>query len=215
MVLIKICGITSIDDAEACLGFGVDVIGINLVPESPRAVNVSEARRIADHVGERARLVLVVANRSAGELRGLRERTGIDWLQLHGDEPAELVESVLPHAYKAVRIGGAEDVENARRQPGDWLLVDAKVPGQLGGTGKTPPLELVEPLARERKLILAGGLHPDNVADAIATVRPFGVDVASGVEHPGEPRRKDPARIEAFVRAVRSESSLDNAKSGR
>lgn len=194
---------------------GVDVIGINLVAESPRATSVGEARRIADHVGKRARVVLVVANRSAGELRGLREATDVDWLQLHGDEPAELVQSLLPFAYKAVRVGSVEDVELARRQPGELLLVDAKVAGLLGGTGKMPPLELVEPLARERKLILAGGLNPDNVADAIATVRPFGVDVASGVEHPGEPRRKDWARVAAFVRAVRGESSLDNAKGGR
>lgn len=215
MVQIKICGITSVEDAEACLRLGVDWIGINSVPESPRAVSVEEARCIADWVGDRARLVLVVANRTAKELRELREATKIDWLQLHGDESAELVETLLPFAFKAVRIGGGEDVELARMQPGELLLVDAKVPGLLGGTGKTPPFDLVAELARERKVILAGGLKPENVAEAIAAVRPFAVDVASGVERPGEPRRKDWARLEAFVRAVRGESSLDNAKGDR
>lgn len=215
MIRIKVCGITSIEDAEACLDLGVDVIGINLVPQSPRAVSVGEARAIAEAIGDRGRLVLVVANRSANQLRELREATTIDWLQLHGDEPIDLVESLLPYAYKAVRIGGVEDVELARRQPGELLLVDAKVEGMLGGTGKAPPFDLVAPLARERKLVLAGGLHPDNVADAIGAVRPFGVDVASGVERAGEPRRKDKARIEAFVRAVRNASPLDNAKGGR
>jgi len=215
VVQIKVCGITCVEDAEACLSLGVEVIGINLVPESPRAVSVEEARRIAEQVGGRGRCVLVVANRTANELRKLREATNVDWLQLHGDEPPELVESLLPRAYKAVRIGDVEDVELARRQPGELLLVDAKVPGLLGGTGKTPPFELVAGLARERNVILAGGLNPQNVAAAIATVRPFGVDVASGVERPGEPRRKDPARLEAFVRAVRGASLLDNAKGGR
>lgn len=201
---IKVCGITSIEDAEMCIALGVSMLGINLVPESPRFVSLELARRIADGVGERARLVAVVANRSLDELNELRREAHIDWLQLHGDEPAELVESLGPFAYKAVRIGSADDVERARRMPGELLLVDAKVEGKLGGTGQVVDFDLALPLARERKLILAGGLNPDNVAEAIAAVRPFAVDVASGVERPGEPRRKDPARVSAFVRAVRS-----------
>lgn len=204
MIEIKVCGITSIEDAESTIALGVSTLGINMVPESPRAVSVDSARKITEAVRHRAKLVLVVANRSLSELRELRIATGIDWLQLHGDEPSELLVEVLPFAYKAMRIGSKEDVERARAYPGELLLVDAKVFGKLGGTGKAVDFNLVEPLARERKLILAGGLHPENVAEAISIVRPFGVDVASGVELPGEPRRKDPARTEAFVRAVRS-----------
>lgn len=203
MIEIKVCGITSIEDAESTIALGVSSLGINLVPESPRAVSVDTARRIADAVRHRAKLVLVVANRSLSELRELREATGIDGLQLHGDEPLELVRELLPNAYKAMRMGSKEDVERARAYPGELLLVDAKVQGKLGGTGKVVDFDLVEPLARERKLLLAGGLNPENVTEAIASVRPFGVDVASGVELLGQPRKKDPARIEAFVRAVR------------
>lgn len=179
------------------------MLGINWVPESPRFVSVDTAREIALAIGQGARLVLVVANRNLDELGELRRATGIDWLQLHGDEPSELVEAVLPNAYKAVRIGSKEDAERARLHPGELLLVDAKVEGKLGGTGKVVDFALVEPLARERRLVLAGGLNPGNVAEAIRAVRPHAVDVASGVEMAGEPRRKDPARVEAFVRAVR------------
>lgn len=187
-----------------CIAAGVDALGINLVPGTPRAVSVELARQIADAVRERVRLVSVVANRGLSELRELRHATGIEWLQLHGDEPNELLASLLPNAYKAVRIGAIEDVVKARSYGGDLLLVDAKAPGKLGGTGKLIDFGLVAPLARERKLVLAGGLGPENVAQAIAAVGPYAVDVASGVEAPGDPRRKDPERVAAFVRAVRA-----------
>jgi phosphoribosylanthranilate isomerase len=202
-VRIKVCGVTCVEDADACLAVGIDAIGVNLVADTPRAVDVATARRIAAHVGRRALSVAVVANRSVDDLRAVREATGIACLQLHGDEPVATLEALLPHAYKAIRVGGPEDVERARAYPGEYLLVDAKVAGKLGGTGAKVDFSLVAPLARERKLTLAGGLTAENVADAIRAVAPFCVDVASGVELAGEPRRKDPARIAAFVRAAR------------
>jgi phosphoribosylanthranilate isomerase len=103
----------------------------------------------------------------------------------------------------AVRIGDRSDVERARRSPGDPVLVDAKVPGMLGGSGVGFDWELVRGLAAERRLILAGGLRPDNVATAVAIVRPWGVDVASGVQTDHDARRKDPERVRRFVEAVR------------
>lgn len=199
----KICGVTSVEDAELALGVGATSLGLNLVPSSPRAIDVETARRIAQAIGDRAISVLVVADRSVDEMTELLRATGAACLQLHGQEPPEVVECVLPHAYKAAHIGSPADVARAEAYPGDYLLVDAKVPGKLGGTGVRVDWSLVEPLARRRMLILAGGLHAENVAEAIARVRPFCVDVASGVERDGEPRRKDEAKLAAFARAVR------------
>jgi phosphoribosylanthranilate isomerase len=198
----KICGITCVEDADLALAAGASAIGLNLVPASPRAIDVETARRIAAYVGQRAISVLVVADRSADEMSELLATTGAACLQMHGDEAPHLVARFLPHAYKAVRIGAAVDVERARDYPGEYLLVDAKVPGKLGGSGMRVDWTLVEPLARERRLTLAGGLDPANVGAAIAEVRPFCVDVASGVEKDGNPRRKDEAKVSAFARAV-------------
>jgi phosphoribosylanthranilate isomerase len=203
-VHVKICGITSVEDAELVVGSGVSAIGLNLVPGSPRVIDVETARRIVERVGARTLTVLVVANRGADACRTLLQATGARCLQLSGDEAPELVADLLPHAYKGVHIGSAADVTRAALYPGEHLLVDAKVEGMLGGTGKTVDWVLVAPLARARKLTLAGGLRPRNVADAIRAVRPYCVDVASGVEQDGDPRRKDPDKVRAFRAAVES-----------
>ena len=199
----KICGITSIDDANLAIEVGASAIGLNLIAQSPRYVDLTTARRLVEHIDGRSLTVLVVADQTVEQMRVLLAETGARCLQLHGDEPPAVLEPLLPHAYKALRVGDAADVERASSYPGEHLLVDAKVAGQLGGTGKTLDWALVRPLARARKLTLAGGLTPDNVADAIAQLGPFCVDVASGVEPAGEPRRKDPAKVRAFARAVR------------
>jgi phosphoribosylanthranilate isomerase len=203
-VHIKICGITCVEDAELVVENGASAIGLNFVPASPRVVDVATARRIVEQVGERTVTVLVVADLGAAELHELLRATGARCLQLSGDETPELLCEFLPHAYKGVRIGTSADVERAALFPGEHLLVDAKVEGKLGGTGKSVDFGLVEPLARTRKLTLAGGLQPTNVADAIRAVRPFCVDVASGVEIDGDPRRKDPHKVRAFHAAVSS-----------
>jgi phosphoribosylanthranilate isomerase len=203
-VWIKICGITSIEDADLALHAGADAIGLNLVPESPRCVSVEQALGIAQQVASRLRTVAVVADRSREELVALRRATGIDWLQLHGSEPPELVFALTPHAYKALRIANASDVASAPRYPGELLLADAKVPGLLGGSGARFDWSLVRDLAKQRPLVLAGGLNPDNVAEAITQVLPFGVDVASGVELEGQPRKKDPVKIARFVALARA-----------
>jgi phosphoribosylanthranilate isomerase len=199
----KICGITCIEDAALALGVGASALGLNLVPGTPRVIDVETARTIAAFIGDRATSVLVVANRGIDEMTDLLAATGAACLQMHGDESADIVSQFLPHAYKAVPIGSPADLARAQTYPGEYLLVDAKVPGKLGGTGKRVDWELVEPLARIRKLTLAGGLDAHNVAEAIARVRPFCVDVASGVERNGNPRRKDEAKLVAFASAVR------------
>lgn len=199
---VKICGVTTLEQAWACVELGVDAIGVNLVDSSPRRIDEPLARAIAQGVGDRVLVVAVVADRSVAAMRELRAATGVGCLQLHGNEAAADVEPLLPHAYKAVRIGGPADVAAADAMPGEYVMVDARVEGALGGTGRTVDWTLVSSLAKRRKLVLAGGLTPENVRDAVTAVRPWCVDVASGVE--STPGIKDLRKVAAFVRAARA-----------
>ncbi len=199
---VKICGITTLEQAWACVELGVDAIGVNLVDSSPRRIDEPLARAIAHEVGDRVLVVAVVANRSVAAMRELRAATGVGCLQLHGDERPADVEALLPHAYKAVRVGGPADVAAADAMPGEYVMVDARVEGALGGTGRTVDWALVAPIAKRRKLVLAGGLTPENVREAVSAVRPWCVDVASGVE--SAPGLKDVGKVAAFVRAARA-----------
>lgn len=208
---VKVCGITHIDDARAAIDAGADVLGFNLIPSSKRRVTPDAARAIVDRLHGEVICVAVVANLTPSECVALGNRAGIERFQLHGDEPPEHIAALAPRAFKALRIGGAADVALARRFPGSYILVDAKVEGQLGGTGQRVDWNLVAPLAAARPLILAGGLTPDNVADAVRVVQPWGVDVASGVEDPHDVRRKDATRILRFVQAARHASASAQA----
>ena len=200
MIRVKVCGITTPADADACVALGVDWLGLNFVPSSPRRIDLDAAARIRDAVRGRAELVGVVADLDAAALGTLREAAGLDRLQLHGHEAPELCAGLPAWAFKAIRVGDAADVAEAARYPG-LLLVDAKVAGALGGTGKVVDFGLVAPLARARDILLAGGLGPANVAAAVRAVRPFGVDVASGVER--SPGVKDLDAVAAFVASAR------------
>jgi phosphoribosylanthranilate isomerase len=201
-VHVKVCGITSIADAMVCVEAGVASIGLNFVPTSPRCLDRATARAIVEAIPASIVTVAVVADLAAAEVTSLLAETQLACVQFHGDEPPELVRAFLPHAYKALRVADAADVARADLYPGEYVLVDARVEGALGGTGVRVAPALVEPLARRRKLTLAGGLTKANVADAIAAVRPFAVDVASGVEVRGAPRRKDPDAVRAFMAEV-------------
>jgi phosphoribosylanthranilate isomerase len=202
VVHVKICGITSVEDALVCVNAGATALGLNFVPASPRAISLETARAIAASVEGKVLLVGVVANMPLERMRALRDDVPLGCLQLHGDEPPEALKALLPHAYKAFRVASERDVEDADRFPGDYVLVDARIEGALGGTGHTVPPGLVHDLARKRKLTLAGGLTPETVAEAIRSVRPYCVDVASGVE--SSPGKKDPEKVIAFVRAARA-----------
>lgn len=198
MVHVKICGVTTVADALACAELGASAIGVNFVPSSPRAVTVARAREIADALRATEVLVVgVVADLDLSAMLALVRDAALGCLQLHGSEPPEALAPLLPHAYKAVRVSTAADVALARTFGGDYLLADAKVAGALGGTGATFDWALVKELARERKLTLAGGLRPDNVARAVEEVAPWCVDVASGVER--APGVKDLDAVRAFI----------------
>ncbi len=203
MVHVKICGVTTVRDALACVEAGASAIGVNLVVGSPRRVDEARAIEIVRAVSTRALVVGVVADLRADAMLALRQRVGFGCLQLHGNEAPEALESLLPHAYKALRIATASDIAAADRYGGEYIMVDAKVQGRLGGTGSTFDWALAAPLARKRKVLLAGGLNPDNVADAVRAVRPHSVDVASGVERPGAPGQKDERRMRDFIARAR------------
>lgn len=198
---------TRIEDARACVRVGVDTLGINFWRGTKRRCDTGVARSIVSELGDVVELVAVFVDAAEAEIRETLELTGIRWVQLHGRESPELVAAFLPQAYKAVGVGDADPLAETRRFPGEHILLDAAVPGAMpGGTGKRFDWELARAVARERKLTLAGGLVPANVADAIRAVRPYRVDVASGVE--SAPGIKDEALVRAFVEAARRADAI-------
>lgn len=202
MVEVKICGLTTVDDAVRCIEAGADAIGLNFWTGSPRCVDAATARAIVEAGGDRATMVGVFVDFTADQVREILRETGIQWAQLHGRETPELVAQLLPQAYKALGVKDGSAIELARSYPGEHLLLDASVPGIPGGTGQTFDWEIAAAVAQERMLTLAGGLTPDNVAEAVRVVRPFRVDVASGVE--SAPGRKDPELVQRFIHAAKS-----------
>jgi len=211
---IKICGITSVEDACAAIHAGADAIGLNFYEKSPRCVTLEQAQAVVAAVSGKAQCVGVFVNCDNRRIEHIQKTVSLCGVQLHGEEPpqaiAELQSSCVIRARRMDDRAMAAIFEDlaackaAGRLP-DAVLVDAMTPGQYGGTGKTVAwAELVDHPQELRgvPLILAGGLTPENVAEAIRTVRPHGVDVASGVE--SSPGVKDHAKMRAFVEAARS-----------
>jgi phosphoribosylanthranilate isomerase len=205
-VRIKVCGITHPDDAEAAADAGVDLIGLNFVPASPRCIELDMAELIAERVAGRVDRVAVFQDATREEIERVLRRVDLERVQFHGSETEEEVEDVDLPVIKAVQ--GA-DMGSAQEYPGTILLLDHPTDG--GGSGKpwnwADATELIE---NGVDAILAGGLDPDNVAEALASLGdllPWGVDVATGVE--GAAMRKDPAKMARFVAAVRSAENFD------
>ena len=202
MTKIKICGIKTINDAVAAMDAGADLIGFNFYPKSPRYVEVGMCRNIMSVVRQdgRAQSVGVFVNASVGEIFATMETLGLNLAQLHGDETVEMLNQLDGKGFKAFR-GIPESVAGFVRSEAPAFLVDASVKGMYGGSGVTADWEGAAELAKKYPLLLAGGLTPENVAEAVRRVQPWGVDVASGVESvPGE---KDARKMKAFVRVVR------------
>lgn len=205
MVAVKICGVTSPDEADAAVAAGADAIGLNFYPPSPRCLGVTVARGIVERVGDRALTVGVFVDMDNAGIEEVRAATGLRCVQLHGaEDPAQLL-PLLPHAYKALRVRGRGALDEAARYAGEHILLDAYVPGEPGGTGATFDWAIAAELAARRNVTLAGGLTPDNVEEAVRRVRPFCVDVASGVE--SAPGRKDLDMVRAFIQAARRAAS--------
>lgn len=203
MTKIKICGIKTVTDALAAMEAGADLIGFNFYPKSPRCIDVGRCRDIMSVMRKYGHVtyVGVFVNASAAEIHATMETVGLSIAQLHGDETPEMLRALDGKAFKAFR-GVPAEVNGFARSESPALLVDAAVQGVYGGSGVTADWSVAAELAKKYPLLLAGGLTPENVADAVRQVRPWGVDVASGVESAlGE---KDAKKMKAFVNAVRS-----------
>lgn len=202
MTKIKICGIKTVNDALAAMDAGVDLIGFNFYPKSPRYIDVGTCRNIMSVMRKYGHItyVGVFVNTAVEEIRATIETCGLNLAQLHGDESSEMVWSLNGKAFKAFR-GVPEHVDGFARDTAPALLVDASVKGAYGGTGVTADWAAAADMAERYPILLAGGLTPANVADAVQQVKPWGVDVASGVE--SIPGCKDEAKMKAFVQAVR------------
>lgn len=203
MTKIKICGIKTVSDALAAMDAGANLMGFNFYSKSPRSIDVGTCRDIMSVMRKYGHItyVGVFVNASVAEIRGTIETCGLSLAQLHGDETSEIVQSLHGKAFKAFR-GSPQNINGFARNDAPALLVDAAVKGAYGGTGLTADWSAAAELAKQYPLLLAGGLTPENVADAVQQVKPWGVDVASGVE--ASIGRKDANKMRVFVQAVRS-----------
>jgi phosphoribosylanthranilate isomerase len=201
---VKICGITNPEDAELAAELGAWAIGLIFHEPSPRSVDPDVAEVIGAEMHRRLEVVGVFVNEPLDRVAELAERCSLSILQLHGDEgPAycrEAARRTGAKVMKAVRVHDRADMRRANSFRTDYHLLDTYVAGLRGGTGQAFPWEIVDAHDRRTPVVLSGGMTPDNVADAVAAVRPFAVDSASGTE--AEPGRKDPAKVKALFRAV-------------
>jgi phosphoribosylanthranilate isomerase len=207
---VKICGITSLEDALTAVEAGADMLGFNFYPQSPRYIQPDACAELVTSLMARgccrAQLVGVFVNSRLIEIEGILNQCGLDLAQLSGDEPPELLQVLRDRAFKALRPVDAAALDAAleglppRYQP-PALLIDAYHPDAFGGTGQKADWSLASALASLKPILLAGGLTPENVTEAVKQVQPWGVDVASGVE--SAPGKKDPAKVLAFIQAAK------------
>ena len=199
-MFVKICGVTDVDDGLLAVALGADALGLNFVPGSVRQIAPGRARDIVARIPGEVMNVGIFRNEAKERVVDIVHTAGLDAAQLHGNEPVDDVAWVaerVPTVIKAV-AAGTEQASRAGDFPVPIVLVDAMVPG----SGEVFDWSLAESLPSNRSVLLAGGLNPDNVADAIAAVRPWGVDVASGVE--SAPGRKDPSALRLFIQNAKA-----------
>ncbi len=200
-VRIKICGLTREEDARAAAELGADAVGFVLYPGSPRCVDVGRVAKIIERLPPYVTTVGVFANQQLEEVsRAIRE-CGFDLVQLQGDESPEFCRGLGARAVKAIRVKDATSLEPMNSYSVRAFVLDAYREDQLGGTGKTFDWELALKAKQYGRIILAGGLTPDNVRGAVKRVAPYAVDVSSGVET--APGWKDHQMIDRFIRQAR------------
>lgn len=219
MPQVKICGITSFDDALMAAQAGADLLGFNFYRKSPRYIAPEVAQPICDALRQQLGaacpvLVGIFVNEVVGVISAITRKVGLDSAQLSGDESEDMLRELRGISFKAIRPANmAQALDDVQyfsatlpaneRIPS--LLLDAHHPQLYGGTGEQASIE-VALAVRERvpRLMLAGGLTPDSVAARVQAVQPWGVDVASGVEFDGQPGRKDPSRVRAFIQSAKA-----------
>jgi phosphoribosylanthranilate isomerase len=205
---VKICGVTTLSEARAAVDAGADAVGFNFWPESPRFIEVPVARAIIASLPPFVSKVGVFVNEEVDRVMGTASSAGVDTVQLHGDETPDVCARLRLFDHlkgvsliKAMRVESEEDLEGVSAYPVGALLLDTKVKGTYGGTGKRFNWDLAVKASAFAPIILAGGLKIENVGEAIRSVRPFAIDVCSGVE--SSPGVKDEEKMRAFMAEVR------------
>ncbi len=218
-MIVKICGITNLDDALIAAEAGADMLGFNFYPPSPRYVHPETCARITEALrGSGILNVGVFVNTEAGVITQIMKECRLDLAQLSGDEPPSVLDELHGCAFKSLRPANESALQDALRnyparpEPPAYLL-DAYHPAVYGGSGQTVGRELAVRLAAQHPILLAGGLTPENVSSVIQAVHPYGVDVASGVE--ATPGKKDPLRMRAFIQAAKHSFRIPHAQSKR
>jgi len=208
MVKVKICGITNWSDARGAVEAGADFLGFNFYRESSRYIAPAAARRIVKRLPDKIATVGVFVNEAEPDMLAIARRVGLDYVQLHGDETAEMVSRMRRsfRVIKAIRVRDSFRVAQLANFKGaSSILLDGFDSRLRGGTGKSFNWKVAKNAGRKRQIFLAGGLTPENAAEAVSAARPFAIDVCSGVE--ARPGKKDAARMRALVAAVRPVSA--------
>lgn len=207
MVRVKICGLTNVNDALLAAELGAHALGFIFYPKSPRYVDPGEARRIIKQLPPLVITVGVFVDEEAAKVRDIAAQAGLDWVQLHGRESPDYCRTLGRRVIKSFRVQGEEIFPQLMAYQGavQAFLLDAYKPGTPGGTGETFDWELARKAEKYGPIILAGGLTPENVAEAIRLAQPAAVDVASGVE--ARPGVKDPEKLRNFLAAVKDASN--------
>lgn len=202
MTHVKICGVTTAEDALLAATLGASAVGFVFWPHSPRYIEPLAARAIVARLPPFITPVGVFVNQPIPTVLAIARFARLGAVQLHGDEAAEEYATLPMRVIKAMPLRDARDGDAAGEvPPSAMVLLDAYDPGRRGGTGRAVDWSVASSVARQRPVILSGGLHAGNVVEAIAAVNPYGVDVSSGVE--SSPGRKDPAKLRALFAALR------------
>jgi len=206
-VRIKICGITNEEDALAAARFGADALGFIFAP-SPRRIAPEKARQIIKVLPPLVQTVGVFVDEDLGEVSSVAEMCGLDILQFHGSESADYCDSFDRRVIKAIRLRNPHDIKSLAKYDGvvQALLLDTYLPDKVGGTGMTFNWEWALEAGKYGRIILAGGLSPENVATAISIVKPYGVDASSSLEQ--SPGVKDHEKIMQFIAEVRQAANI-------
>ena len=216
MTMVKICGITREEDALAAAKAGVDLLGFVFYPPSPRNIDPPQARKIIStlvQAGYPVRFVGVFVNESENNIKEIASRCRLDYVQLHGSEPPQLVSRLAQDGLsviKAVHIISNDSLIEMTRYTPSLYLLDSFVPGSLGGSGKGFNWKIAQRAKDRGSFLLAGGLTPKNVAAAVRTVQPWGVDVSTGVE--SSPGKKDHDKIRQFIARAKEDHRREDAQ---
>ena len=204
-MLVKICGLTNLEDSLAAIEMGADFLGFNFYPKSPRFLELERAQKIFEEIPSNIPKVGVFVNEEYQNIIDIASELNLDILQLHGDETPEFCNQIGRAWYPAIRLANEEAFEQIPKYESDWILIDTFVKGQYGGTGIRANWGLAKEAKKfGKKILLAGGLDPENVQIAIATAQPDAVDVSSGIEE--RIGKKDLKKMEEFIQKAKSVS---------